>query len=187
MIGIRNEWLLAAAIGAVLALAPALSQAQSTSSADDKSMSGGNCVPGLQADYADFDIRASYIQNRSPGYRWVACSMTTDSEDVWDTSEVGGGTDNGDGRGSVYVRYGSTSGSTQCTWQVIDSTGAVIETSSDSVAGVAGANYSLSSAFMLQGSGESTSFGVNCLIPPGARLHRINWEEYAYTDPQTTY
>lgn len=162
-------------------------KAQNISGADDKSMSGGSCVPGLQASYGDFDVRASYIQNRATGYRWVACSLVSDSEEAWNTSDSNGGVDNGLAISTVYVRYGSTSGSTQCTWQVIDTLGNVIETGSDSVAGTAGNNYSLTSGSMLLGGGEGRSFGVNCLLPPGARLHHINWEEYGYTTPEVTY
>lgn len=160
--------------------------AQNIASADDKTMSGGSCVPGLQANYTDFDIRAGYIQNKAAGFRWVACSMVTDSEAIWDTSDTGGGTDNGSATANVSVKYGGTGGSTQCTWQVLDSAGNIVETASASVNGVAQTNYSLTSGPMIQGSG-TRSFGVNCLIPPGARLHRLNWEEFAYTDPETTY
>ena len=186
---LTNRKKVAAAFGALL-LSPVMAGsvfAQAVSGLDDKSMSGGACMPAMQAAYSDFDVRANSIQNRSPGYRWVACSLISDAETTWETGDLNGGTDSGRANFRVYVRYGGTSGSTNCTWQVINALGTVLETASDSVNGTAGTNHSLASGQMYLGGADGRAVGVNCLIPPGARLHYINWEEGAATHQNTVY
>lgn len=173
---------LAVIAGAILAasLAPPAA-AQTYTGADDKVVSGASCMPALGASYADWDIRATYIQNISSSNRWIACTIPVDAERRWATADSAA-PNSGFATLRVYVRYGNTVGTSVCNAQVINlSTKSIIETSSVSIDGQKNTSYTRTFPSMYEGDGNSSALGVNCRLTPGARLYGFNIEEYADT------
>lgn len=165
-----------------------VAQAQQTSGADDKAYSGAICVPGLGTSFSDVDIRATFIKNVAGGYRWIACSVPIDADEVWSLANNNGGTDSGIAYVDVALKYGGYAGTTKCTAQLVNSsTGGIVETAAATVDGNPGGVYRLSLPGLTTGSADNHALGINCLLQAGVKLHVINIEEYAATHQDTVY
>ncbi|QDH71030.1 hypothetical protein [Marilutibacter alkalisoli] len=162
--------------------------AQQFTAADDKSFAPAACMPALGAAYGDWDIRATYIQNVSPGNRWVACSLTMDTEQTWKFADSTTTPDSGRGVIRVSVKYGSTAGTSVCNAQIANrATGTIVETASVTIDGTPGTAYSRTFPDMLEGNSDNRVLGVNCRLTPGVRLFGFNLEEYSDTHPEIVF
>lgn len=179
---------------AVLLAAPLmycdLAYAQATTGADDKIWTGNACVPAAGNSWFTTKIRPTHIQNVQNAPRYITCTVEVDADQVWNTADNNGGTDNGSA--SVFLDFDyseASSATTTCTVQLINSaTNTIVETSTQSVAGVGGdATVGLSFFSLLQGSADNVALGFNCLLPPLVKLTTINIEEYAATHQNTVY
>lgn len=150
------------------------------SGADDKGVTGAQCVGSGGNPWGHYAIRPSGIQNVYSGLRYISCTLTTDSEGTW-SSYTGG-------EGDLYLtfNYSQGGGTTTCTVQLTDNSGAVV-TYTDSVTSAAtSVRQSISFAAMAEGRAEGRPISFNCLLPSKVILTNINWEEYAETDNSPT-
>jgi FlaG/FlaF family flagellin (archaellin) len=164
--------------------------AQASYLADDKIWTGAICSPSGGGNYSNTKITASGIKNEGTSSRYVSCSPTVDTEQMWDLADNNGGTDNGSA--SLFVDFDFSTALTStvtCIVQLINNnTNTVVETQSKSVEGTAGdATVSLSFFNFLTGHGDNTAMGMSCLLPPQVKLTTINIEEYSDTGTQVIY
>lgn len=172
-----------ALLAAAALLLSNLAFAQTSSTADDKMTTGASCEALSNTQLGDFYYRPTSIQNISTGFRYIACPVLIDSEELWDTADNNGGTDTGFASISLVFDYATAAaGTVTCTAQILGFDAAFLQTVSNSVLGAAGdPNVSLSLGNLLQGNADTNALGFNCNLPPGVKLKTINVEEYAVT------
>lgn len=164
-------------------LVPNLALAQTSTGADDKMNTGASCEALASGYPVDFYYRPTSIQNISTGFRYIACPVLIDSEELWDLADNNGGVDNGNAILRLVFDYSQAAANTvTCTAQVMGSGAAFLQTASSSVAGAAGdPDVFLTISGLLQGDADTNALAFNCNLPPKVMLKTINIEEYAVT------
>lgn len=176
----NSQKLFAKAVGLVVAglLLCSTAYAQTYSGADDKGVTGAQCVGAGGNPWGHYAIRPSGIQNVSDALRYVSCTLVTDAESTWSSADPAG-------NAYLYLvfNYSQGGGTTTCTVQLTDDAGTMV-TYSESVSDPAtpGLRKFMTFGPMTEGSASGRPISFNCLLPSMVTLTNINWEEYAATN-----